>query len=79
MGFLALSIEPDAQLVLAASQHFDIGAKVAIARSEALGPLGVNQVPSTVFLRADGILNAVASGPREAAWFEKRIVEILPQ
>lgn len=79
MGFLALSLEPDAQLVLAASNDFNIGAKVAIAKSEALGPLGVNQVPSTVFLRADGILNAVVSGPKDKAWFERRILEILPR
>ena len=79
MGFLAISIEPDAKLVLEASNYFNIGAKVAVAKSETLGPLGVNQVPSTVFLRADGILNAVASGPKDSAWFEKRIQEILPQ
>lgn len=52
--------------------------KVAIAKSEALGPLGVNQVPSTVFLRSDGVLNAVISGPKDKAWFERRIQEILP-
>ncbi len=79
MGFLALSIEPDAQRVLEVSAQFNIGAKVAIAKSEALGPLGVNQVPSTVFLRTDGILNAVVSGPKDKAWFERRIQEILPQ
>ena len=65
--------------MLAASHRFDIGAKVAIAKSEVLGPLGVNQVPSTVFLRADGILNADASGPKDSAWFERRIQELLPQ
>ena len=79
MGFLAVSLEPDAKLVLEASHDFNIGAKVAIAKSEALGPLGVNQVPSTVFLRADGIINAVISGPKDQAWFERRIQEILPQ
>jgi len=65
--------------VLAAAHRFNIGAKVAIAKSEVLGPLGVNQVPSTVFLRSDGILNAVVSGPKDQAWFERRIQEILPQ
>ena len=78
MGFLAISMEPDARLVIAAAQAHNIGSKVAIARSEMLGPLAVNQVPSTVFLRADGILNAVASGPRDRAWFERRIQELLP-
>lgn len=65
--------------MLEASQVFNLGMKVAIAKSEALGPLGVNQVPSTVFLRADGILNAVISGPKDKAWFERRIQEILPK
>ncbi len=64
--------------MLAASHAFNIGAKVAIAKSETLGPLGVNQVPSTVFLRADGILNAVVSGPKDKVWFERRIQEIVP-
>lgn len=65
--------------MLAASQRFNIGARVAIAQSEALAPFGVSQVPSTVFLRADGILNAVVSGPKDKAWFERRIQEILPR
>lgn len=71
-------MEPDARRVIAAAQAFNLGSKVAVARSEMLGPLAVSQVPSTVFLRSDGILNAVASGPREQAWFERRIQEILP-
>lgn len=78
VGFLALSIEPDAQLVLAASQRLNIGAKVAVARSEALAPLGVNQVPSTVFVRKDGVINAVGTGPKDPDWLERRIREILP-
>ena len=78
MGFLAISLEPDSKLVIATAQRHNIGAQVAIARSEMLGPLAVNQVPSTVFLRSDGILNAVVSGPKDKAWFERRIQEILP-
>lgn len=64
--------------MLAAAQAANLGARVAIAKSEVLGPLGVTQVPSTVFLRKDGILNAVISGPAEKAWLDKRIQEILP-
>ena len=71
-------MEPDPRQVIAAAQAFNIGSKVAIAKSEILGPLAVNQVPSTVFLRADGVLNAVISGPKDRAWFERRILEILP-
>lgn len=78
MGFLALSLEPNEQLVINASAKANIGAKVAVAKSEVLGPLGVSQVPSTIFLRKDGILNAVASGPRDLAWLERRIEEIVP-
>jgi hypothetical protein len=79
VGFLALSIEPEARVVLAAAQRMNIGSKVAIARSEVLGPLSVNQVPSTVFLSADGLLNAVVSGPKDRAWLERRIQEIVPK
>ena len=71
-------MEPDSRQVIAAAQAFNIGSKVAIAKSEMLGPLAVNQVPSTVFLRSDGILNAVISGPKDQAWLERRIQELLP-
>lgn len=64
--------------MLAASHRLNLALKVAIARSEVLGPFGVNQVPSTAFLRADGTLNAVVSGPKDEAWLDRRIQEILP-
>lgn len=76
--FLALSLEPDGALVGATAKRWGIGMTVAVARSEALGPLGVNQTPSTVFLSPDGTINAAASGPKEKAWLERRIKELLP-
>ena len=78
VGFLALSLEPDKAEVLEASHDLNLGMKVAIAKSEALAPLGVNQVPSTVFVRKDGIINAVGSGPKDYEWLERRVREIVP-
>lgn len=78
IGFLALSLEPDEALVVDAAHALNLEMKIAIARSEALAPLGVNQVPSTVFVRKDGILNAVGSGPKELAWLERRVRELVP-
>lgn len=74
--FLALSLEPDEQLVLKAAQRLGIEMQVAVAAGEVLSPLGVNQVPSTVFIR-DGTIVAAASGERKRAFFEKRVRELL--
>ncbi len=76
MRFLALSIEPDQELVERAARRLDLSMQVAIAKSEALGPFGVNQVPSIAFLKADGTLNAVGSGYHDKKWLERRLGEI---
>ncbi len=78
VGFLALSLEPDKAEVLEASHQLNLEMKIAIAKSEALAPLGVNQVPSTVFVRKDGIINAVGSGEKAPQWLERRVREIVP-
>jgi hypothetical protein len=76
--FLALSLEPDGELVGSTAKNWGVGMTVAVARSEALGPLGVNQTPSTAFLNPDGTINAAASGPKEKEWLERRIKELVP-
>ncbi len=78
MEFLALSLEPDAELVTRAARRLDLSMKVAIAKSESLGPFGVNQVPSVAFLRSDGVINAVGTGYHEKAWLERRLKELAP-
>ncbi len=77
VSFLALSLEPDEQRVLEAAQRLSIEMPVAVAEGEVLGPLGVNQVPSTVFIDREGTIVAAASGERKRAFLEKRVRELI--
>jgi hypothetical protein len=77
VDFLALSLEPDEQSVIAFAQSLNLEMPVAIAQGEMLGPLGVNQVPSLVFVARDGTIVAAASGVRKPAFVRKRIEELL--
>jgi thiol-disulfide isomerase/thioredoxin len=76
--FLALSLEPDTQQVEDKARELNLSMQVAIARSEVLGPFGVNQVPSMAFLRSDGMINAVGTGFKDTAWIERRLAEVAP-
>jgi hypothetical protein len=78
VSFLALSLEPDEQVVLDAARKLSIEMPVAIAQGEVLGPLGVNQVPSTVFIDRDGTIVAAANGERKRSFLEARVKELLP-
>ncbi|MHB8872329.1 MAG: TlpA family protein disulfide reductase [Myxococcaceae bacterium] len=77
VGFLALSLEPDAEVVAAAAARFGVTMKVAVAEDEVLGPFGVNQVPSTIFIDRDGLIVAAASGERSRAFLERRVKALL--
>jgi len=48
---IALSLERDGDVVREAAENLGIRMKVAFAKSEILGPLGVSGIPSTVFVR----------------------------
>ncbi|MGA9520553.1 MAG: TlpA disulfide reductase family protein [Myxococcaceae bacterium] len=77
VGFLAVSIEPDEALVRAAAAKIGLGQTVAISENETLGPLSVNQVPSTVFVNAEGVIVAAASGERDRNFLAKRTRALL--
>lgn len=77
IGFLALSLDPDPKAVREAAQALGIQMSIATAEGEVLGPLGVNQVPSTVFLNAEGTIVAAASGARKRSFFERRVQALL--
>lgn len=77
VGFLALSLEPDAQVVGAAAVRLGVRMKVAVADGEVLGPFGVNQVPSTIFVDRTGTIVAAASGERSRAFIERRVKALL--
>lgn len=76
--FLALSLESDETLVRDAASKWKLGAlPLAVAESEALGPLGVNQVPATLFIGSDGVIIAAANGERDARFIRRRVEELL--
>ncbi|HKD40319.1 MAG TPA: TlpA disulfide reductase family protein [Myxococcaceae bacterium] len=75
--FVALSLERDADLVREAAKTLGIRMRVAFTKSEVLAPLGVNGVPSTVFVRADGTIVAAASGERTGKFLRERTRELL--
>ena len=77
MGFLALSLEPDERLVRAAAIALGLKMRVAVAGAEVLGPLGVNQVPSTVFVDSRGVVVMAVKGPRRRGFFERRARELI--
>lgn len=72
-----MSIEPDETLVRRAAERNGIAMTVAVSAGETLGPLSVNQVPSTVFVNRQGVIVAAASGPRGAKFFARRARELL--
>jgi hypothetical protein len=75
--FVALSLEPDRELVERAARKLQIQMPIALAKTETLAPLGVNQVPSTVFINSTGVIVAAASGERSRSFLEARIEELL--
>jgi hypothetical protein len=77
VGFLAVSIEPNPGRVRRGAERIGIAMKIAISEDETLGPLSVNQVPSTVFVDRQGVIVAAASGPRDRRFFEARVRELL--
>lgn len=79
MGFLALSLEQDEARVRRSIEEWKIGTPVVLATGEVLGPLGVREVPSTVFVDAHGTVVAAASGPRSSRFFSERIEALLQQ
>jgi hypothetical protein len=75
---MAVSIEPDREAVRRGAQRMGITMPIAISENETLGPLAVNQVPSTVFVNEKGVIVAAASGVRSQGFFDKRARALLP-
>lgn len=78
VGFLALSLEPDKAEVSRAAKQLGLRFEVAISGGgEMLGPLGVRNVPSTVFVNEKGIIVGAVTGDRDRAFFKRRAEELL--
>jgi hypothetical protein len=63
--------------VLRSVEQWKIGTSVVTATGEVLGPLGVREVPSTVFVDAEGVIVAAASGPRSYRFLAERTQALL--
>ncbi len=72
MRFLAVSIEPDKSQVQRAAERLGLTMTVAISLRETLTPLYVNQVPSTVWVDAQGTIVMAASGEQSQRFFDRR-------
>ena len=77
VGFLALSLEPDATVASRAARRLGVEMQVAVTDDEVLGPFGVSRVPSTVFIDARGVIVAAASGERSRGFLEARVKDLL--
>jgi hypothetical protein len=58
-------------------EEWKIGMTVVTATGEVLGPLGVREVPSTVFIDASGVIVTAASGPRSYRFLAERTQALL--
>jgi hypothetical protein len=74
--FIALSLEQDPDKTRRGAEVFGVSMPVALAAGEVLAPLGVREVPSTVFIDEDGIIRMAASGLRDRKFFERRMREL---
>lgn len=70
-------MEQDEARVRRSVEDWKISTPVFIATGEVLGPLGVREVPSTVFVDARGLIVAAASGPRSQRFLAERARALL--
>ncbi|MGC4113139.1 MAG: hypothetical protein QM765_00360 [Myxococcales bacterium] len=77
MGFLALSMEPDAAEVRDAVLELGLEGTVAITTDEVLAPFGARGVPATAFVTRDGRVVGSATGARDRSFFSRRAQALL--
>jgi len=77
VGFVALSLEPDEQLVREGARKLRMGLPLAVTRDEVLGPLGVGAVPSIAWVDAAGIIRIAATGERSLAFLRRQTNALL--
>jgi hypothetical protein len=71
LGFVALSLDTDEDAVLEAASRAEVDSALAIAVGETMGPLGLRQLPSTVFIDAKGVIVASCNGECDETAIEK--------
>ncbi len=63
--FLAVSLQSDTRRVRVAVETLKLSLPVATAESELLGPLGLDNVPATIFIDASGqVVSRLATASR---------------
>ena len=72
MGFLAVSVLGDDARVRAAADRLGFDVRQAVTTGNLLDALGVDEVPSTVLVSADGRILGVARAERSEAFFRRR-------
>lgn len=70
VGFIALSLDTDEQAIFEAAAKAEIDSTLAWS-DEVMGPLGLKQLPSTVFLDKSAVIVASLGGEGDEATLEK--------
>ena len=75
--FLAVSLETDTRRVRVAMERLKLTLPVATAESELLDPLGLDSVPATLFIDAEGRVVARVNGTGGKAELRAKAVRLL--
>src|SRR5204863_366203 len=67
LGLVALSLQADEDAVMEAAGRAEVDSTLAIASGEAMGPLGLREIPATVFIDDHSTIIAAATGEHDAA------------
>lgn len=78
IGFIALSLDPDEGKIFEAAAKAEVDSTLAWAEGEVMGPLGLKEVPSTVFIDADTVIVAQTTGEQSAETLEKWLKVAVP-
>ena len=70
VGFVALSLDTDERRIFDAAARAEIDSTLAWG-DEVMGPLGLKEVPSTVFLDSSAVIVASVGGEHDEATLEK--------
>jgi hypothetical protein len=77
IGFVALSLEAEETDVFDAAARAEVDSTLAVSAGEAMGPLGLREIPSTVFIDARATIVAIAAGEHDAASLEPLVAEAM--
>lgn len=73
---VAVSMDPDLPSIRERSARLGLDVEQLVATGEVLGPSHVAAAPSAVFLDRHGVIRAAVNGPKDAAFYRRRLRQI---